>query len=564
MSVKSQIVVTAVVLALLLNLGILSANAQAPSKAPRLPEKQGDLPPRTGFVPPPMDLSHLTGERVPERFETLVLPIRWDWREQGKVTSVKDQDTCGSCYAFASVANIESKMLMDGAGTFDFSENNAKECNWYGTSCDGGNYTKMASWFSKEGTVLESCDPYAPWDTTCKATCTYKKTLLDWRIISGNSVPSISVLQSYIYAYGPVYTSFYAGDANDPSWWSEFSNYDGSYTLYYTGSWAPNHAVLIVGWDDTLSHAGGYGAWIVKNSWGTSWGGTCGYGSEAGYFTIAYGSASIGKYSSYMHDWQNYDQNGEVLYYDEGGWTDSWGYSDVTAWGLCKFVPASTSYLSRVEFWTNDSTTDIDVYVYDDFDGSTLSNLLTSKLNQSYDEAGYHSVTLDSPPQIAASNDVYAAVKFTNSSYTYPVVADGQGPNETGTTYISSNGGSGSWYDLGAGQAEDVAIRIRTTTYSGIDAETVLEFPESFIITQNYPNPFNARTTIEYELPAVSDVRVQIYDLVGRQVETLVNRDQKAGHHQIDWNPPDIPSGIYFYKVQAGEFTATMKMLLLR
>jgi len=564
MSVKSQIVVTAVVLALLLNLGILSANAQVPNKAPQLPEREGDLPPRTGFVPPPMDLSHLTGEKLPERFKTLVLPIRWDWREQGKVTSVKDQDTCGSCYAFAAVANIESKMLIDGEGSLDFSENNAKECNWYGTSCDGGNYTKMASWFSKEGTVLESCDPYVPWDTTCKATCTYKKTLLDWRIISGNSVPSTSVLQNYIYAYGSVYTSLYAGDANDASWWSEFSNYNGSYTLYYTGSWTPNHAVLIVGWDDTLSHAGGYGAWIVKNSWGTSWGGTCGYGSEDGYFTIAYGSASIGKYSSYTHDWQNYDQNGEILYYDEGGWTDNWGYSDVTAWGLCKFVPASTSYLSRVEFWTNDTTTDIDVYVYDDFDGSNLSNLLTSKLNTSYDEAGYHSVALDSPPQIAGGNDVYAVVKFTNSSYLYPLVADGVGPNETGITYISSSGSDGSWYDLGAGESQDIAIRVRMTAYSGVNTESLLEFPESFILSQNYPNPFNAGTTIEYELPLSCDVTIHIYDLLGREIETLVNRDQSAGHHQIDWNPPDIPSGIYFYKVQAGEFTATMKMLLLK
>jgi C1A family cysteine protease len=564
MSVKSQIVVTAVVLALLLNLGILSANAQLPVKAPQLPERQADLPPGTGFVPPPMDLSHLTGERVPERFETLVLPIRWDWREQGKVTSVKDQDTCGSCYAFAAVGNIESKMLMDGAGTFDFSENNAKECNWYGTSCSGGNYTKMASWFSKQSTVLESCDPYVAWDTTCTSTCTYMKTLLDWRIISGNSVPSTSVLQNYIYTYGAVYTSLYAGDANDPSWWSEFSSYDGSYTLYYTGSWTPNHAVLIVGWDDTLSHAGGYGAWIVKNSWGTSWGDTCGYGSEGGYFTIAYGSASIGMYSSYMHDWQNYDQNGEVLYYDEGGWTSSWGYNDVTAWGLCKFVPASTSYLTRVEFWTNDTTTDIDVYVYDDFDGSTLSDLLASKLDQSYDEAGYHSVALDSPPQIAASDDVYAVVKFTNGSYGYPVVADDQGASETGVGYISDDGTSGSWIDLGASYGEDIAIRVRTTAYSGIETESLLEFPESFIVTQNYPNPFNAGTTIDYELPLSCDVTIHIYDLLGREVETLVNRDQKAGHHQIDWNSPDIPSGIYFYKVQAGELTATMKMLLLK
>jgi len=124
----------------------------------------------------------------------------------------------------------------------------------------------LASLFSQKGIVLESCDPYVPSDVDCKTTCPYIKTLLDWRIINGNAVPDTDVLKGYIYNYGPVYTTLYAGYYD--AWDTEFSHYDGSYTLYYAGTEDPNHTVLIVGWDDSLTHAGGTGGWIVKNSWG--------------------------------------------------------------------------------------------------------------------------------------------------------------------------------------------------------------------------------------------------------------------------------------------------------
>jgi hypothetical protein len=129
----------------------------------------------------------------------------------------------------------------------------------------------------------------------------------------------------------------YAGDGD--AWETEFMNYNGSYTLYYPGTEPVNHMVLIVGWDDSLIHAGGTGGWIVKNSWGTDWGGTCGYGTERGYFTIAYGSASIGTDSCFVYAWQDYDPNGGIMFYDEvGGWTSAWGCSNTTGWGLCKFI----------------------------------------------------------------------------------------------------------------------------------------------------------------------------------------------------------------------------------
>ena len=88
------------------------------------------------------------------------------------------------------------------------------------------------------------------------------------------------------------------------------------------------------------------------------------------------------------------------MFHDEGGWTGYAGYGNTTALGLCKFVPTQTRYLTRVEFWTNDATTDVDVYVYDDFNGTTVSNLLASQLDNAFAEAGYHSVALDAAPEI--------------------------------------------------------------------------------------------------------------------------------------------------------------------
>jgi hypothetical protein len=322
----------------------------------------------------------------------------------------------------------------------------------------------MAGWFAQTGTVLESCDLYVGSNVNCNDTCPYIKTLLDWRVISEDQVPDPNVLKGYIQTYGPVYVSMYAGDNSDRDWWQEFSDYDGSYTLYYEGVHDPNHAVLIIGWDDDLSHAGGTGGWIVKNSWGADWGGPCGYGTERGYFTIAYGSAGIGRYSSFLYDWQDYDPDGGIMYYDEVGLTTAWGCTNsTTAWGLAKFIPPTSTYVTRVEFYTADVTTDVDVYIYSDFDGKAPTNPLWSSLDHSFAEAGYHGVEVDPPVVVMEGDDVIAVVKFTNDSSEYPVPADSDGPFETKRTYISCDGSSGSWYDLGVGKRDDVAIRLRTS-----------------------------------------------------------------------------------------------------
>jgi len=286
-------------------------------------------------------------------------------------------------------------------------------------------------------------------------------TLLGWSAVSGNEVPATNIIKGHLQNHGPLYTSLYAGDGD--AWYTEFTSFDGSYTLRYTGTEATNHAVLIVGWDDTLSHAGGQGAWIVKNSWGTSWGGTCGYGTEGGYFTIAYGSASIGKYTSYMSEWQPYDPDEVLLYRDEAGfYGTAFGYGNTTAWSMCKYVPAENVEVKRVEFWTTDATSDVDVYIYDNFNGSSLSNLLASELNRGFDEYGYHSVELSSPLAVSAGNDIYAVVKLTNFTYTYPITVDSYGTPAPNCCYVSSNGSS--WTDIksyGGCESCDTGVRVR-------------------------------------------------------------------------------------------------------
>ena len=88
--------------------------------------------------------------------------------------------------------------------------------------------------------------------------------------------------------------------------------------------------------------------------------------------------------------------------------------------------------------------------------------------------------------------------------------------------------------------------------------------PENCSLKQNYPNPFNPTTTIEYTLPRASFVTLTVYDLLGREIHTLVNEPQLPGNHSIVFDALDIPSGVYFYKLQSEHFSETRKMLLVR
>ncbi len=88
--------------------------------------------------------------------------------------------------------------------------------------------------------------------------------------------------------------------------------------------------------------------------------------------------------------------------------------------------------------------------------------------------------------------------------------------------------------------------------------------PAEFQLQQNYPNPFNPSTVISYQLPTNELVVLKVFDVLGREVETLVNQRQTAGNHSVRFNAANLPSGVYFYRLQAGTYRDTKKLLLLK
>ena len=114
-----------------------------------------------------------------------------------------------------------------------------------------------------------------------------------------------------------------------------------------------------------------------------------------------------------------------------------------------------------------------------------------------------------------------------------------------------------------AAQASNVAT-VTLTVGLTTATEALADVPAAFALGQNYPNPFNPVTTIAYALPTASDVTLTVYDLLGRPVETLVEAHRPAGRHQAVFEAAGLPSGVYVYRLQAGTFTATKKLVVLK
>ena len=210
---------------------------------------------------------------------------RFDWRTLGKVTPVRDQSGCGSCWSFAVLGALESSYLIRNNLTSDESEQYVLANSGAG-SCAGGNRAAANAFLVATGTASESAVPYtASSGPANPGVSTPFQALATGFVDPSTEDPSKEKIKAALCEYGPLSVSVNATAA--------FQAYTGG--VFNEGpSTDTNHAITLIGWDDDK------GAWLIKNSWGPDWGETGGLGTERGYMWIAYGSNRIGRNAQWI------------------------------------------------------------------------------------------------------------------------------------------------------------------------------------------------------------------------------------------------------------------------
>ena len=255
----------------------------------------------TGLRPPPYRVKLTKAEsakKSAKRLKTTSLPTSWDSRDKGWVTPVKDQGDFGTCWTFAANAVIETQLLRTGHGTWNLSEKNMAALSGFGWDwAYAGNNDMAAAYLLRwSGTVPEVNDPYrysrVEWENSHPSVPLNPSQHIQnviWVPMREN-VSDNDTLKRAIMDYGAVATSYYSNSAR-------YNNDNGAYYSSSTSSSDEGHAVAVIGWDDDYSATNflarcrppSDGAWLVKNSWGTSWG-------DKGYIHVSYYDVSFAQF----------------------------------------------------------------------------------------------------------------------------------------------------------------------------------------------------------------------------------------------------------------------------
>lgn len=382
-------------------------------------------------------------------------PPVYDLRDEGYPFPAMDQDVCHMGYALAGTEQFQAAIWKRDKRTVLFSVNQAKECNWWelnkeSNPCEWGEMIDLVNLFSTQGVSAESCNPLFIGDGVCKQDCPALYHLSGWQRLSTAQIAPEETIKQAVLNYGPVYTKLNTA-------LSGYFLYRGSQVLYDSASFPTvNHAVLIVGWDDTRQHAGGSGAWIIKNSHGTGWG-------DGGYGYVAYGSGGIGKESSVITAWAENDAHENLYYYDAAGFTHQTvpPGNNRDGYMMALFTPQRNEVIKQIELWTNDAAV-VSVSVYDRFSNGELKDLIFTLADVSLPAAGYHIIPVPTPVEWAASDEIAVTAFIRNQTNSFPLALDRYSPMIVGKNWYSKDGIVWQPFEED-GLSGNVGLRLRTT-----------------------------------------------------------------------------------------------------
>ncbi len=384
---------------------------------------------------------------VPKAAETAVLPEAYDLRDAGLVTTVKDQGYYGTCWAFAAMGSIESDLIEENpavdlsewylahytySDTFGYPK--TVDMDGYELSAfdSGGNYYMLASMLTSWiGPVDEAIFPYDDWSVLEN-----EKTMDELREESQYHVNNAKMLNYWIYddafedQINAVKKAIYDGhvmsvsyfDADDCHNYDTYGYYCDDYSMYY-GGW---HAVNIVGWDDNYSASnfnvdpGMDGAWLIKNSWGPSWG-------DEGYFWLSYADESISELFYLEAD--SVDEHDDMYLHDDYGYWGSlsvgdWG--DETAYMANVFTAEEDTAVTAAMFCTAVADENYEITVYTDLtDDTDPTSGTPSAVTTGFTEyMGYQTVDLDEAVNVAAGEKFSVVVRLFSGYEDWHITAE--------------------------------------------------------------------------------------------------------------------------------------------